>query len=671
MSRVDKFSITVLIFVATVSFFIYGGWEDKITFISLLLPLLNVALAIWAVTIFCNRGKNVMSGMKKAPVSHATQDSLPPYGVQSTSSDASSSRFWIPNLQVPPGGLLLFLFWLYGALITPFSIIPYEAKISTLRLGVYVGTYWAAANICSRFPSRKTVWTVLFLALLAVALYSLGQHKMAPSQLFGMERYTNYWEGNRLGGTYQCPNHIAHLFQMWFPFCLVFLFIPQFGWFWRICFAYVIPVCCLLIYQTQSRAGILGTIAGVGTLFLLVMLRKNRRIFLIALIAAPLLMAGGLGVLWTGSAMFQKRMQPVVTVTSSALSGDWDTVATADFRPMTWFDSLVMIKDRPWFGVGPGNYGQTFPEYRTRLQATRIETVHPHNEPIELITEYGIVGTLLFSGALICFCISLIRLVKRSDKLYHALPAAAMLSALAGTLVHGFFDFELRIFPNAFMFSILGGCAVAPVLKAGSVSSQSRWNTFLSLVDTPGKILFVIAVTLSAVWSFQVMSSAGLRAWGDRLRLAGDRTKAMPMYNAAVAIDPQNWQAYLGLGQVFSHQRYYELDAEKKSDLAERERDAFVQAYRHNTKKEEVVYGLGRAELALGWREEGLNHLRQAAHYKRFNDFYWRKLGIELRKDGVYEDALETFLYAQKLDQSNQTVRHNIKWLRGRMGLHE
>jgi O-antigen ligase len=571
---------------------------------------------------------------------------------------------------IPPGGIMLLLFWLFSAIMIPFSVIPYEAKISTLRFGCYIGAYWAAATLFSRLPRRKMAWMILLVLLLAAALYSVVQHKIAPSQLFGMERYADY--GSRLGGTYICPNHIAHLFQMWIPFCLVFLFLPQLGWFWRICCGYALPVFLLLIYQTQSRAGLLGVIASGGVLFLMVMLRRSRKAFLLAVVVAPLLMAIGVGGLWAGSSIFRNRMQPVVKVASSALSGDWDAVAAIDFRPMTWFDTMVMVQDRPLCGVGPGNYGQTFPEYRNRWQGRRLETVHPHNEPIELITEYGVVGTLLFVGALIGFCIPLIRLVKNSDKLYHALPAAAMLAALAGTLVHGLFDFELRIFPNALMLSVLAGCAVAPLLtqqKSGvggrrsEVGGQRLGYRPLTFVF---RLLFSVGLLLAAVWAVQVMISEGMRVQGDRLRLSGERQRAEAVYKKAVAIDPQNWRADLGLGQIYTYYRYYELEPGKKEALAQTERDFFAQAYHHNTKKEEVVYGLGRAELALGNRAAGLDYLRQAAHYKRFNDFYWRKLGIELRKAGLYEEAMDTFLYAQKLERSNPTVKRNIQWLKDR-----
>ena len=136
-----------------------------------------------------------------------------------------------------------------------------------------------------------------------------------------------------------------------------------------------------------------------------------------------------------------------------------------DIRPQAWMDTVQMIQERPVLGFGPGNYGQIYEQYRQRVPAVRIEMVHPHNEYLELLSEYGVVGTLLALGVLICFIVPMIRLICTSSRAYHALPTAALIGALAGTAVHGFFDFELRIFPNALMLALLAGCAAAPLLQ--------------------------------------------------------------------------------------------------------------------------------------------------------------------------------------------------------------
>lgn len=193
-------------------------------------------------------------------------------------------------------------------------------------------------------------------------------------------------------------------------------------------------------------------------------------------------------------------------------------------------------------------------------------------------------------------------------------------------------------------------------------------------LSSAGRLLFAVLrpltsviLLLAAAWAAQVMSSAWICARGDLLLLKGAFGGAEKRFHTAVRIDPQNWQADWGLGQVYYHYRYYELDPVRKHEWALQEQAAYAAAYRVNPKKEEVVYGLGRVELFLGNRDRGLDLLREAANYKRFNDFYWRKLGIELRKAGLYDEALSAFEYAQKLDRSNPTVKRNLQWLRTRV----
>jgi O-antigen ligase len=653
MNIFDKFTIGFIISAAILSAALFGVWEEKMLLCAPLLVLVYLAAALW----ICGKWKVGRAKWRSEGSESLREVEEPTSNIQHSTAHS-----------IPPGGGMLLLFWLYSLALIPFSALPYEAKVSVLIFGGYLAVYWASANILSRFSYRKAVWTAVLILMVIIALYSLVQHRVAPNLIYGIERYTDTWVDGRLGGTYQCPNHIAHLFQMWLPLCLVFLFIPQFGWFWRICFAYALPLFLLLIYQTQSRAGILGSVAAIGVTLLLMVLRKSRKAFLIALLAAPLLFAGMLGGLWAGSAMFRERMQPVAGFLAQCSSGNFEFT---DSRPQAWLDTLPMIADRPVFGFGPGNYGQIYEEYRKRVLAVRVEMVHAHNEYLELLAEYGLVGGVLVLCVLISVSVQMIRLIRTSPRPYHALPAAALLGALAGTAVHGFFDFELHIFPNAMMLALLAGCTVAPVVRQrleirgqrSEVSGQKSAGTVLTSVL---RLLISILLLLAAGWSVQVMSSSWIRARGDKFLTEQNFKRAEIFYKTAERIDPQNWLAQLGLGQVYYYYRYNELDPARKHERALKEHSAYAEAYRINNKKEEVVYGLGRVELFLGNRDKGLAHLRQAANYKRFNDFYWRKLGIELRKAGLYEEALTVFEYARTLDSSNPTVKRNIEWLKKR-----
>jgi O-antigen ligase len=654
VKTVEKITISALIIGLTAAFTLFGVNEDKVWFFAPVTVLTYLAVLSWVAGILWRR-----AGRRQVP---------------GQPMESSVIRPPASDLRIPPGGIPLLLFCLYSFALIPFSPLPYEAKISSLVLGGYVAVYWASANILSRFSVRKTVWASVFIMLVITALYSLVQHKVAPDYIFGMERYTGYWEYGRLGGTYQCPNHIAHLFQMWLPLCLVFLFIPQFGWFWRICFAYALPLFLLLIYQTQSRAGLLGAVAALSITVLFMILRKSRRAFFVALLVVPLLGAAAVGGLWTASSMFRTRMQPVVQLVKLVAAGKSIDEHFNDFRPLTWIDTVVMIKERPVFGFGPGNYSLMFEDYRTRFTGVRIETIHPHNEYLELLSEYGLIGGVLVLWVLVSLTVQMIRFIRTTDRPYHALPAAALLGTLAGTAVHGLFDFELHNLPNAMMLALLAGCAAAPLVRTSAdkevpittTQPPASRRSPLSGLGAVFRLLFSVLLLLSALWPIQVMSSAWIRVWGDKFQQEQKFQQAERFYKTAEKIDPQNWMAPLGLGQVYYTRRYYELDPVRKREWAVKEQAAYSAAYQTNPKKEEVVYGLARIELFLGQREAGLAYLRQVAHYKRFNDFYWRKLGIELRKAGLYDEALSAFEYAQKLARSNPTVKRNIKWLKNR-----
>ncbi len=178
------------------------------------------------------------------------------------------------------------------------------------------------------------------------------------------------------------------------------------------------------------------------------------------------------------------------------------------------------------------------------------------------------------------------------------------------------------------------------------------------------RALFTVVAAMVVLWVVQVMSSAWIRARGDQQLAKDNFSAAERLFKLAGRIDSQNWQAKWGLGLVYYHFRYDELDPIRKHEWALKELAAYEDAYRTNTKQPDVVYGAGRVELFLRNRDKGLEDLRTAAYHQRFNDFYWRKLGIELRKAGLYEEALRAFEYAQKLDRSNKTVSRNIQWIR-------
>ena len=565
------------------------------------------------------------------------------------------------SLSVAPPSFFLFLLFVgYGFAMALTSTIPFEAKLRMLIVGLVVGAYYLWGNSLVLFRRSRTALGWLILFALLTSLYGLVNHFKNPDEVLWVERYYKY--AGRLASTYICPNHFAHLLQMLLPFCLVLVFISQAGVFLRILAGYSFVMFLPTLFLTESRAGWLGSIVAVGTTVCLLALRRSKKLFILLVVLIPLgsflLLLGG----WTYSETFQRRMKPVVSFIEGQAEEGVGSEAK-DFRPQTWMDTIDMIKEKPATGFGPGSYRYLFPEHRKRYRGVRVVTGHPHNEYLEITAEYGLIGLGLFALA---WCYGLIRILIFSLKTqneHHAFMAMAFLGTAAGTMLHSFFDFEMHVFQNALVFSLLAAIAVGPMcgrrqetlLKKGEEGSKG-WG--LRLV----RVALAVVAVAGLLFSLQTFSSAFFRAEADRLAEGQKPELAKRYYQRAIQIDSSNWRAYRGLGLVFYKERYYTLDRNEKRELAQIERDLFAEGYAHNPKDATLVSAYGMATIFLGDREAGIELLRQAAALRPFNDNYWWRLGVELRKAGRYPEALEVFQYAKTL-KNTPSIRANIKWL--------
>ena len=560
----------------------------------------------------------------------------------------------------PPSFFLFLLFLAYGVSISIGASIPYEAKLRVLLLGLFIGAYYLWGNALALFRQSRNILGGVILFALMGSLYGLVNFFKQPEMVLWVERYAPYV--GRLASTYICPNHFAHLLQMLLPFCLVFMLIPKSGLFLRILSGYSFLMFLPALFLTESRAGWLGSITAVGVTLCLLAFRTSKKLFFLLVLLVPLcatlLLFGG----WRYSETFQRRMEPVVTFLEGQAEGGVGS-ESRDFRPQTWMDTLDMIKEKPATGYGPASYRYEFPEYRKRCEAVRIVTGHPHNEYLEIAAEYGLVGFGLFALA---WCYGLIRVLRFSLKTpnqHHAFMAMAFLGTAAGTMLHSFFDFEMHVFQNALVFSLLAAIAVGPICgrRQETILKQNAggWRKAL---NRSGRIVLLALAVIGLLFSTQAFSSAFIRAMGDRANEAGNPEQAKFYYQKAIQVDSSNWRAFKGIGDVYFKERYYTLDRVEKDELAQTELVFFAAAYAQNPKDASLVFSYGMATLFLGDTEAGIELLKKSARLRPFNDAYWWQLGIAQRKAGRYEAALDSFNYARSLANSPVT-RKNIQWL--------
>lgn len=85
--------------------------------------------------------------------------------------------------------------------------------------------------------------------------------------------------------------------------------------------------------------------------------------------------------------------------------GDWDAFLSG--RPDAWKVALELVRERPWLGVGPGNFGREFVETKARLLERGVSFYpdqffavyeNAHSDPLELVAELGLPGLLALVG---------------------------------------------------------------------------------------------------------------------------------------------------------------------------------------------------------------------------------------------------------------------------------
>jgi O-antigen ligase len=109
-------------------------------------------------------------------------------------------------------------------------------------------------------------------------------------------------------------------------------------------------------------------------------------------------------------------------------------------RISIWRDAWKMICTHPWFGQGAGSFQWAFPAYET-MEPDR-PAVFAHNDYLQILAEYGIVGLGLVLWLLISCWRSAMRNLKAQDSLVRGIGLAA-LGALTAAAIQEITDYSL------------------------------------------------------------------------------------------------------------------------------------------------------------------------------------------------------------------------------------
>ena len=239
----------------------------------------------------------------------------------------------------------------------------------------------------------------------------------------------------RAYATFENPNVFGAYFLLVIPFALAAVLAVKEKML-RMMALITFAVMCLVLGLTFSRGAYLGIVIAIAVFFVLL---DRRMIFLgvVALIAAYFILP---------DAMLDRFLS----------IGNMDDTSTA-YRVSIWLATTDMISDHLILGIGPGlgTWQMTYPLYAHAAAVAH----HSHMLFLQILTELGLVGFLLFLGILYQFykncAVAFLNGTKEAR--YWAM---ASIAAMTGFLVMGFTDYPLFNYRLRLLFWVIVAIAV-------------------------------------------------------------------------------------------------------------------------------------------------------------------------------------------------------------------
>ncbi|MCA9189930.1 MAG: O-antigen ligase family protein, partial [Planctomycetales bacterium] len=258
---------------------------------------------------------------------------------------------------------------------------------------------------------------------------------------------------------------------------------------------------------SRSRGGMVLTMLG-GTLTTLLMIRMK------ALGKKSIAVLAGIGVVVL-MGLWLHGTDAITEELETLTAGSLDQLDHTEGRRIIWSTNVRAAKAFPWLGTGIGSHRDMHHAFLDR--AVPVEYSHAESVYLQVLSEAGIVGLVLFSLAIICVGWHLLRAL-RSQSHSQQLCAMALLSGLTVSLVSCIFDFAWYL-PGCMTITIfLTGCAVQ-LGRLTTSEKMSRSARPLSRWAWGGAALFVGLVFVS-IERHQLPYVRAASAWNRYLTLS-------------------------------------------------------------------------------------------------------------------------------------------------------
>lgn len=242
-----------------------------------------------------------------------------------------------------------------------------------------------------------------------------------------------------------------------------------------------------------------------------------------------------------------------------------------------WQQAWDAFTDHPGGGTGAGTF-----ELTNRLHRTSPfdVTVEPHNVPLQFLSELGIVGFLLYAGAIGALAVGVVRARRRTGEA----AVTALGLGLGAWVLHMVGDVDWDYVAVSGPLLLVAGMLIAGAPAAAAPVRVVRRRPLLALVAAA--FALVAVYSLASPWlaerrldsaaaavasgnvdgavadaetahSYDPLSTEVLDQWAGYVDLAGDTARAEQLYVDAVEREPLNPETWYELGAFeYTHRRW-------------------------------------------------------------------------------------------------------------------
>jgi len=462
---------------------------------------------------------------------------------------AAATGLWVVRLWVNPAAGLAWpplawgvvAFTLYAAVRCQLVPVAHTGEGELLQVTLYALMFFVVVNNLNRHHSANWVAGALIAVGGFAAMYAVFQALTKSSMVWNYVRWENYV--GRGSGTYICPNHLAGWLEMALPLAVAFLLTGRLKHMTRILLGYAVFVMVAGLVATQSRGG--WTAAGLSLLLLFAVLLGKRGQRMPAALMLVVLTGAAIWIV-VEARQHSDRVRMVMGLEQFS-----------DVRSLLWPAAIKVWQTSFWWGGGPGHFDDWFRKFNDGHVQARPERVH--NDYLDTLAEWGVVGTVLVAWAVILMFWGVFRNwrhVQREGNDFRSSQSnrtAFVLGAAVGwfaLLIHSIVDFNFHIPANA-----LAAVVLMALLAAHGRFASSGHHVPIGLA---GRLAVSVICVAGAVWLAHRSTLRGFEAvWlaqanSSKVTLG----QQAELLRRAHALVPTNPRSAFGLGEVLRVQAF-------------------------------------------------------------------------------------------------------------------